>query len=169
MNQNFVLLFAVIVFVAGGVGIYTLGKPSHSEMDTAQQMQENTLSDADEPSAMKPSDNHTAQMYGTYAEFSPEAFTKAVTTRRVLFFYSNWCPTCLAADQSFAENSSKFPTDLSLLRVNYSDSETDQAEKELAKKYNITYQHTYVQIDAQGNEVTKWNGGQFDELLNNLK
>jgi thioredoxin-related protein len=53
--------------------------------------------------------------------------------------------------------------------VNYNDTATDQAEKELAKKYGVTYQHTFVQIDAEGNEVTKWNGGKIEELLHNIR
>jgi thioredoxin-related protein len=47
--------------------------------------------------------------------------------------------------------------------------ETDQEEKDLAKKYGITYQHTFVQIDSKGNEITKWNGGKTDELLAKIK
>ena len=42
-------------------------------------------------------------------------------------------------------------------------------KKELAQKYSITYQHTFVQIDAEGKEITKWNGGKIDELLTNIK
>ena len=56
-----------------------------------------------------------------------------------------------------------------VLRVNYNDPDTDQEEKELAKKYGITYQHTYVQIDSAGKELTKWNGGGAAELLVNIK
>ena len=37
------------------------------------------------------------------------------------------------------------------------------------EKYGITYQHTFVQIDAEGKEITKWNGGKIDELLTNIK
>ena len=46
---------------------------------------------------------------------------------------------------------------------------TDKEEEDLARKYGITYQHTYVQIDGVGKEVTKWNGGQINELLSNIK
>ena len=42
-------------------------------------------------------------------------------------------------------------------------------ETELKKKYSITYQHTYVQVDAAGNAVATWNGGALDALLANLK
>lgn len=55
-----------------------------------------------------------------------------------------------------------------IFRVNYNDPETDDQEKELAKKYEITYQHTFVQVDEGGNVITKWNGGGLTELLENL-
>lgn len=86
-----------------------------------------------------------------------------------LYFYANWCPICKPADADFKANSSKIPPDVTVIRVNYNDTDTGQEEKDLAKKYGITYQHTFVQIDAQGKEVTKWNGGQTDELLANIK
>lgn len=104
-----------------------------------------------------------------YVEFSPEAFSSANNKRRVLFFYASWCPTCRPADANFNANLNKIPEDVVVIRVNYNDPETDSAEKDLAKQYEITYQHTFVQIDTDGNEVTKWNGGQIEELLENIK
>ena len=91
------------------------------------------------------------------------------TGKRVLFFYASWCPTCRPADSDFRTNADKIPADLTLIRVNYNDPETDQEEKDLAKKYEATYQHTYVQIDEKGGVVTKWNGGQLDKLLTEVK
>lgn len=104
-----------------------------------------------------------------YVEYSKANLDAAASGRRVLFFYASWCPTCRPADTSFNENKSKIPSDLTIIRVNYNDSDTNQEEKDLAKKYNITYQHTYVQIDGQGNAITLWNGGQINELLSNIK
>lgn len=104
-----------------------------------------------------------------YVEYSRLRLDSSSGNRRVLFFYASWCPTCKPADANFRKNISKIPEDVALIRVNYNDSETDQEEKDLAKKYGITYQHTFVQIDATGKEVTKWNGGQIDELIFNIK
>lgn len=104
-----------------------------------------------------------------YVKYSKAALDASTNTRRVLFFYANWCPTCRPADANFSDNKDRIPEDVTLIRVNYNDSETDQQEKDLAKKYGITYQHTYVQIDASGKEITKWNGGQINELLANIK
>jgi thiol-disulfide isomerase/thioredoxin len=91
------------------------------------------------------------------------------STKRILFFFANWCPTCKAADESLAQNASKIPDNIVIIKINYNDSETDDAERELAKKYGITYQHTFVQIDENGNEIMKWNGGGYEELISNIK
>jgi len=104
-----------------------------------------------------------------YVQYSKSVLDSASDYRRVLFFYASWCPTCRPADLSFTENSSEIPEDVRLIRVNYNDPDTDQEEKDLAKKYGVTYQHTFVQIDAQGGVVTKWNGGQINELLSAIK
>lgn len=109
------------------------------------------------------------QSGGKYLIYTPEEFVAAADTRRVIYFYANWCPTCLPADKDFQENSDRLPKDVTVLRANYNDTDTDQIEKELAKKYGITYQHTFVQVDQNGKMINSWNGGQIDELLINLK
>lgn len=104
-----------------------------------------------------------------YIPYSTSVMEESKNTKRILFFYANWCPTCRPADKSFSENANKIPDGVTLIRVNYNDTDTDEQEKDLAKKYNVTYQHTYVQIDENGNVITKWNGGQIDDLLANIK
>lgn len=113
--------------------------------------------------------NQTNQANARYLPFSPGVYLQAANQRRVLFFYANWCPTCRPADQNFQANLDEIPDDVVVIRVNYNDSETDQTEQELAEQYNITYQHTFVQLDDQGNPVAQWNGGQLPELLANLR
>ena len=100
-----------------------------------------------------------------YVEYSKDVLDQSSSMRRVLFFYASWCSTCRPADADFNKNIDLIPADLVIIRVNYDDPDTDVEEKALASQYGITYQHTFVQIDAQGNVVTKWNGGQFNELL----
>ncbi|QQR78001.1 MAG: redoxin domain-containing protein [Candidatus Moraniibacteriota bacterium] len=110
-----------------------------------------------------------AENAGQYEDYTKSAFDQAVGKRRVLFFYANWCPICRPADSDIRANVAKLPADVAVLRVNYNDTDTDSDEKALAKEYGVTYQHTFVQIDSDGNVVTKWNGGKMAELLNNIK
>lgn len=168
MKNTSMIVIAIFVLVVGGVGAYTLMNrdASMTKSDTMEKTE--VVMQNDEP-IVTDSDEKMMKKTGRYEPFSPEVLTSSANTRRVLFFYANWCPTCKPANTSFTENMSQIPTDVTLIRVNYNDTETDQAEKDLAKKYGVTYQHTFIQIDANGTEVTKWNGGQIEELLSNLK
>jgi thiol-disulfide isomerase/thioredoxin len=94
-------------------------------------------------------------------------FHSTYPSQKILF--SNWCPTCIPTDKEFQASTDKIPADVAVIRVNYQDTDTDQEEKDLAKKYGVTYQHTFVEIDAQGNKVTSWNGGGVDELIAKLQ
>lgn len=104
----------------------------------------------------------------TYVEYEDGVLKQYADQKRVLFFYANWCPTCRPADQEFKAEVDQIPADVTLIRVNYNDSDTDANEEALANQYDVTYQHTFVQIDPSGDEIAKWNGGGMDELLGNI-
>lgn len=98
-----------------------------------------------------------------YTAYSKEAFDKASTQKRVLFFAASWCPSCRSADKNFTDNLKKIPENVMIFKTDY-DSETA-----LKTKYKITYQHTFVFVDAKGVELKKWSGGGINELLVNTK
>lgn len=104
-----------------------------------------------------------------YVVYSPQNLLDAKNSKRVLFFYASWCPTCIPADADFRQNATVIPEGVTVIRVNYNDPETDASEKELAEKYQITYQHTFVQIDENDKVVSKWNGGKTENLIQNIQ
>lgn len=104
-----------------------------------------------------------------YLPYSNSAYTSALGQRRVLYFYATWCPSCKVADVEFTKSPDQIPPDTIVLRVNYNDPDTDADEKALAAKYGITYQHTFVQVDGEGRELIKWNGGGLAQLLAKLQ
>lgn len=161
MNKNTVIVLVLTALIGGGLFFV------NSQSDTKPESSSNVKMERVEPEST--SQVQTLDDNSKYIEYSKEALESAKGTRRVLYFYASWCPTCRPADADFKSNVNKFPEDLVLIRVNYNDPETDQEEKDLAKKYAITYQHTFVQIDNSRNEVKKWNGGKTEELLANIK
>lgn len=181
MKNPIIIFFVVVAFVILGIGAYTLSQKS-SQFDSMMKKDEAMM--PNEESTMQPTDvmmkkdDNTMEdnkmtddkmIDSRYVQYNKSALDNASRNRRVLFFYASWCPTCKPADVDLKANSKKIPSDVTVIRVNYNDPETDQEEKDLAKKYGITYQHTYVRIDSKGNEITKWNGGKTDELLAKIK
>ena len=70
----------------------------------------------------------------------------------VLFFAADWCPTCQEATTNLEADPAAIPAGLAIVRIDYDNSD------ELKQKYGVTTQHTFVQVDAGGNEVAKWTG-----------
>ena len=68
----------------------------------------------------------------------------------VLFFNASWCPTCQATVKSLDADGA--PAGLTVVSVDYDNS------AELRKRYGVTVQHTFVQVDGAGNELVKFTG-----------
>ncbi len=102
---------------------------------------------------------------GSYKDYSPETMTleQKAGQKVVLYFHAPWCPFCKAADADFKTHTDKIPAGVTVLKTDY------DSNGELKKKYGVTYQHTFVQIDASGNEVTKWISGDTELLAKNIK
>lgn len=94
-------------------------------------------------------DQSNTGKYETYAE---NKLTWAENGDVVLFFHASWCPTCKALENNINANLSEIPENTYILKTNY------DTETELKKKYGITYQHTFVQVDSKGNQIKKWSG-----------
>lgn len=97
---------------------------------------------------MEKESDTSAVMAGSYAPYSEDMLAK--TDNTVLFFHASWCPGCRATDEALSGET--IPDDLTVLKLDFDNS------GELRKKYGVTGQHTFVQVDADGNEVAKWRG-----------
>ena len=100
---------------------------------------------------------------GSYEDYSAEKVANA-EGRVVLFFHAGWCPTCRGQEKNILDSKADIPSDLTILKVNY------DKETELKSKYGVRLQHSFVQVDSQGNALTKWAGGtDLDDVVKNLK
>lgn len=97
-----------------------------------------------------------------YYDFSQKQFEKALDEGKVVYleFYATWCPICIAQESDIIKglNELNDPNVIGF-RVNYKDNDTDEFEKKLAEKYNVTYQHTKVILvdnEPVYNELAVW-------------
>lgn len=115
------------------------------------------------PQGTSPSPQPSSVQASRYLPYSQDSFDRATDKRRVLYFHADWCSVCRPLDQEFSARQQEIPEDVILYKANY------DTETALKKKYAITYQHTFVQVDAQDEEVATWSGGGIQELKTNLK
>lgn len=104
----------------------------------------------DNTAMMEKEDSMVKLASGSYQDYSASKLALAEEGDVVLFFHANWCPTCRAADKNL--NAESIPDGLTILKIDY-DSATD-----LRKKYKLTTQHSFVQVDKNGNLINKWIG-----------
>lgn len=163
MSKNLVIGTTILIIIAIATAYFFTQKNSLPMTTSSDSMMEETKTTSDKMMVEDNSDTMMMKDESKYIEYSKEAFDNSSDKKRVYFFHASWCPTCKVANTEFNNNLSKIPADVMLFKTDY-DKETD-----LKKKYKITYQHTFVLVDANGNEVKKWNGGGIDRLVSNTK
>ena len=101
---------------------------------------------------------------GSFESYAPEKLVLAENGDVVLFFHASWCPYCRAAENDINQNLSQIPSGVHILKTNY------DTETALKQKYGVTYQHTFVQVDASGNLIKKWSGSEtLSEIIANIQ
>lgn len=165
MNKSILFGIVGVVIVAAIFIVFNLAsKPSTLTQGSTSVSTVPSQTAQDQDAKQTSSANTTSNWYTNY---TPETLAVASQNnqRAVIFFHASWCPTCRAASADFEANSSQIPNDVRIIRADY-DTETT-----LKQKYGIVSQDTFVQVDANGNEITKWNsGGQgISSLLANLQ
>lgn len=86
--------------------------------------------------------------YEQYMEHSDAAMHH--DGRTVLFFDASWCPDCQKLKNALSSEHDVIPADVTVVDVDY------DSHKDLRKQYGVTMQHTFVEVDAQGNKVSSW-------------
>lgn len=99
--------------------------------------------------------------YVTYDTFSadPDAYAG---TRHVLFFTADWCAECLATDVAYRKDPSLIPKDVTLIRTDF------ELYENIRQLYEVTMQHTFVQIDDNGEMIKRWPASSPESLVNGL-
>ncbi len=104
---------------------------------------------------------HTGQVLaGTKAkllDFTKADYDKALSSNNliVLYFYANWCPICQVEFPVMQSAFNELSSDTVIgFRVNFSDDQTDEFEKALAREHGVAYQHTKVFV-KNGQRVLK--------------
>ncbi len=166
-QKNIIIALVVLAVIGMGGGAYALvsqnNKTRESEAmmkkaESEAMMKDDKMAKTGEDAmkkdgdAMKQDDAMMAK--GIYTDYDQAKLANAEKGKVVLFFHATWCPECQRLEKTF--NASATPDGLTLLKVDY------DTATELKKKYGITMQHTFVQVDKDGKLIKKWSGSGTD-------
>lgn len=168
MRSTYIVLGVVLVAVIGGGFFLLISNDDSTKQDQTEVVEDVTQNNAEAQQEESDTNSNKSAVLARYADYSEETFTKATEDngKAVLFFAAlAWCPSCQAADRDFKANFNKVPSDVTILKVDY------DTAKDMKQKYAITMQDSFIQVDSQRKEVTRWNsGGQgVEALLANVK
>lgn len=179
MTTQYLVIGLVVAFLIGGGIFYSMqSSPSSNSMTPSEQDAMNMEADsthmADDAVMMQDEsvmgadgsimETEMTMESGRYELYTADKITQASKGPVVLFFRASWCPTCQAVDADIRKNAHAIPTGTVILEVDYDNS------AELKREYGVTYQHTFIQVDAAGALVTKWSGSPtLAALLPNIK
>lgn len=122
--------------------------------------QENTMEEKESVVKDDTTKTETVVKAGSYEAYSVDKLARAENGDVVLFFHASWCPSCRGLNKDIENNLASIPGGVTILKTDY------DKETELKKKYGVTYQHTLVQVDKDGNLIKKWSGSpSLDRLL----
>ncbi|MCH9816165.1 MAG: thioredoxin family protein [Actinomycetia bacterium] len=138
----------------GFAAVLVLGACSSAATDTASPTPVPEATSAS-PTAKEESADATTQPASASGSFVPYSdyvndAANYDNTEVVLFFNASWCPTCNEAVESI-ENTG-VPEGVTIVSVDFDSSQ------DLKQQYGVTQQHTFVQLDENGNEVQKFSG-----------
>lgn len=117
-----------------------------------------------EPSAQVDNETPTDEVTltdGRFVEYQQALVDDEGYNETILFFYAAWCPECRAFEQAI--NGGDIPAGVQILRVNY------DTEDELKSQHQITLQSTFVRVNADGQQVSKWVGYGKDKSLKTIR
>lgn len=163
-----ILVIGVIIAAVLGIRFFTAEDSPNS--DDAM-MKKTEIAVTGQKDASKTEDKMTPEKDsalmikgGQYITYDASKIAFAKEGKVVLFFRASWCPSCRALDADIKVNLGRIPENVLILDVDY------DKYKDLKREYGVTYQHTLVQVDENGQIIAKWSGDpQLSDLLKQVK
>jgi thiol-disulfide isomerase/thioredoxin len=100
---------------------------------------------------------------GAFHEYSSEIVDNISNDQNILLFFTGPnCNECNRLLDVFINNPDKIPDDLVVLEINL------EEKKDLQDKYNVYYKNSFVLLNSGKEEIKRWSGGGFKEMIDQL-
>lgn len=170
MNKKTSVIVSVVValfLVGGGIMAYSSSQNDKKEQENMAIKEKTVSMEEDDIAKESDSANNDAAMskqgsYVTLEDYNKDP-GKYSDSKRVYFFHASWCSICKNIDEEIKSDMSKIPVGVTIIKTDFDDS-TD-----LRQKYGVTTQYTFVQVDNNGNETSKWIATSLQKAIDGIK
>lgn len=177
MNKTLIIVIIAAVLGLGGLAgaLYVSQSDNYSDetnnSESSESMEKETDAMVDEDEVMVDEESMSkddgAMMkedsrYVVLADFDSNSSAYDDQTK-VYFFHASWCPICQGIDKEINADTNKIPEGTVFIKTDFDDN-TD-----LRKKYSVTTQYTFVQVDNDGNQIAKWSATSLDRAINGIQ
>jgi thiol-disulfide isomerase/thioredoxin len=165
MNKNIGIILGVIVIIGIGFFAFSGNKTETNEaVNSVPEVQNEASTNEIQTEEQGATQEAVTVSAGSYEAYSADKLAMAEIGDVVLFFHASWCPSCRALNSDIEKNLGTIPEGVTILKTDY------DKETELKKKYGVTYQHTLVQVDKDGNQIKKWSGSsKLENLISQIQ
>ncbi len=158
MNRRLILIVVPILAI-GIATIIFLNTQNSSSDDPAN----NSATTTDkQPSSSATSNKDTGTRYITLATYNTDP-SRYFNYKKVYFFHASWCPICQKIDKDLTRSADSVPSDTLIIKADFDDT------PDLRKKYGVTTQYTFVQVDNAGNEISQWSATSLSDAVSGIK
>ena len=109
-----------------------------------------------------PSSGYSGQLIAgsatPYLRYNKADFDQALSEGKAVYvyYYATWCPICLTERPNVLGAFNELQLQNAVgFEAHWNDGQQTAEDEELARTYGVTYQHTHLFIDSQGNLVEK--------------
>lgn len=159
MHKKIVIIVITIIGLLVLGGVFAL---VNNRDNTDMTQKESGAMTKEDGTTMKDDAVTKSGTFITLADFNADS-SKYSDTKKVYFFHASWCPICQSIEKEVKADMSKIPTGVTLIKTDF-DSST-----ELRKKYGVTNQYTFVQIDNDGKEIAQWSATSLEDAVAGIK
>lgn len=170
-NQLIIIIIVGFFLVGGILFVASITRDSGNDAISSQELTEEDKirlstenKDAVEKQQAAGSSSNTASSnkFITLEDYQSNPQEYATNTV-VYFFHASWCPICVSIEKEINQDPDQIPDGVVYVKTDF-DSSTD-----LRKKYGVTTQYTFVQVDGNGNEVKQWTSSNLTSSVANIK
>lgn len=99
-----------------------------------------------------------------YQNYSEKNFQFSKSRGKTILFFAatTWCSNCVALEKDILKRIVDIPKDVTILKVDF------DKDRSMVNQYKVTKQTTLILLESNEQEIKRWIGIDFDDILKKI-